>query len=129
MSDSKSAQDIQKIQGDYVGANCRKEVAENGSIDKNVIDGMLEWCKRNPEMEVCNKLCSNPKDYCESKNNTLAYVFIGLTGASIIGFLIFFYLKKNIPMIIFFILFTLFLGLTIWKMVDVITISLLSHEG
>ena len=61
---------IQRIQGDYTGVVCRKEVVTNSSVDNtNVLQGMGEWCKNNSDKKVCTEFCSNSsnKNYCLTK--------------------------------------------------------------
>lgn len=125
MANAKPAKTIQRIQSDWSGAPCR-ELAADGKIppdNKDVLDGMGQFCKDNPNFKVCNQFCNNDiyTDFCQVKSSTkLMIVFIALFFLFLLVFILVRVKGKKRMSYIFGGLTGVFLGLSVWKVVEYI---------
>jgi len=112
---------VKKIEGNYIGTECRQEVATNTydpASHDDVLQGMADFCKNHSDFKVCNEFCKNStySDYCPQKKKTLLLIFSGL-------FFLFLFLsiltlvKKKKIYLLFGFLTLISLGLAIWRLI------------
>lgn len=125
MSSAKSAKTIQRIQSDWQGAACR-ELAADGKIppdDQDILNGMGQFCKNNPDFKVCKQFCSNNTytDFCHTKSSTIMMlIFIALMFTFILIFILVRIKRKRILSYIFGGLSGVSVALTIWQVIEYI---------
>ena len=126
MSSGKSMPSIKRIEGDYVGVKCREKVIKqslNPEDYDNVLSGMEDFCKKNPDMKVCKEFCSNDTytNYCVTRSQLLMYVFLGGSLVAIIVMILLIRKKRKVPIIISAVAAGGLLGLFVWRLIVYVT--------